>query len=41
VVHRNARQWWTEAAMFGFHDDKIEWIIGVLLVTAMAVVAFA
>jgi len=27
--------------MFGFHYDKIEWIVGVLLLTAMAVAAFA
>ncbi len=31
----------TEAAMFGFQYDKIEWIVGVLLVTAMVVAAFA
>jgi len=27
--------------MFGFQYDKIEWIVGVLLLTAMAVAAFA
>ncbi len=28
-------------AMFGFYYDKLEWVIGVLLLAAMALAAFA
>jgi hypothetical protein len=31
----------TEALMFGFQYDKIEWMVGVLLLGAMALAAFA
>ncbi len=29
------------SAMFGFRYDKVEWLVGVLLLAAMAVAAFA
>ncbi len=30
-----------EGAMFGLRSDKVEWFLGALLITAMALAAFA